>query len=128
MTTNDNFDDYIKKINKVNDLLGRQNLPKPDHKETLDELIAEGNRLLALEEKLSKKMKKAIVTEEKKLEIKLATNSSNPYVRARIDILNKMSEVERSIIEKMEIGTFPKDSRFDHFASEIRVLGDTYSK
>ena len=61
------------------------------------------------------------------LEEALGKMSDNPYVRARIQILNKMKPEARSVIEKMEKGTLPQDRRYDEFCKEIRILGDKLS-
>lgn len=121
---NDSFEDYMKKVADVNlGPMSRRNLPQPDHEETLAELLAEGQRLLDEEEKLKKPK-----DESKQLESKLGSTSLNPYVRARHEILTKMADTQKKIIEKMEKGELEKDSRYDTFCKQVAVRGDQISQ
>ena len=117
-----NFENYVDKIGRLKMAsMSRRNLPIPDHEEILDELVAEGMKLLEEDEKLQKK---SIISETKKLESSLGLTSPNPYVRARMEILSKMSNDKRKVIEEMENGTKPKDHRYDEFVRLVAQLGD----
>lgn len=118
------YEDKLKKV-KLNDgLYSRKNLPISDHEETIAELIKEGQRLIEEEEKLRKQ---SIIIETKQLESKLGSLSTNPYIRARCNILSRMSKDKLKLIEDMEKGTVPKDHRYDAFAKEVATLGDKLS-
>jgi len=122
-----NFDEYMKKVESV-DLgpMSRRNLPIPDHEETIKELVEEGNRLLIEEQKTNKVSPPK--DDSKQLDTKLATNSKNPYICARVQLLNKMKEGERKIIEQMEKKELERDLRYDRFIKEVTVLGDKLSE
>lgn len=65
--------------------------------------------------------------ETSKLESSLATNSKNPYVRARAEVLSKMIKSKRIEIEERE-RTGKTDARiYDEFVKEVQRLGDKYS-
>lgn len=131
----DTFEEYAKKLAAVNlNLNSRANLqPISDEEAIVNDkniakLVAEGNALLVEEEKQkAKKPAAPLKDESKKLETKLASTSSNPYVRARIEALNKLGEDKKAIIEKMEKGLLPKDSRYDEFCKQVRIRGDQLS-
>ena len=57
----------------------------------------------------------------------LATKSTNPYARARGELLSKMSPTARTVIQAMEAGTMKKDARYDKFLLQISELGDKLS-
>jgi hypothetical protein len=117
-----NYEDYLNQVKLTK--MSRLNLPVPDHEESLAELVAEGYRLLAENEK---KNEKKIKDETKRLERKLGSTSNNPYIKARVEILNKMTETARGVIEKMENGKLPKDPRYDTFVKAVRIRGDQLS-
>lgn len=121
----DSFEDYVTKLQQVklsDGLYSRKNLPQPDHEETIAELVAEGERLIAEEEKLKKPK-----DESKRLDSTLSSTSLNPYVRARHEVLTKMSDIQKKIIEKMEKGELEKDSRYDTFCKQVATRGDQLS-
>ena len=94
---------------------GYENLQLPDHQETIDELIAEGNRLLEEDEKknkISPRVKKS------------ASPSSNPYVRARNQILSEMDPEKRKLIERLEKEGNKNCAQYNDFIEQIRKLGD----
>lgn len=127
----DNFDEYQKKLDKINlSKDSRYNLPQPDHQETLAELIAEGFRLLAEEEK-EKKTKSPVSSQDilghtpkSSLEDKLGSMSDNPYIRARCEILKKMSAIARNEIEKMEKNGNINNRLYNDFVKNVRIRGD----
>lgn len=127
---NDSFEDYMSKIQRVklsDGLYSRKNLKRLSDAEAeindanIAKWVAEGAALIAEEEKLTKK---TIINETKKLESKLGSMSPNPYVRARVEILMKMTEDQRKAIELMEKGEKPTDHRYDAFVKQVAALGD----
>lgn len=93
----------------------------------LELCLKEGHAMLAAEEKASKPASKPSVTPAQKLDDTLARNSTNPYVRARIKLMDQMLPSYRSVIEKMDRNELPRDKRYDKFVNEIIELGDKYS-
>jgi hypothetical protein len=132
---NNNFNSYLQKIKDTP--MSRFNLPIPKKEELLSEALIEGHKLLAAEEKsqaskIYNTVKKEadghkLKDDKKNLENKLAETSSNPYIRARREVLKKMSTAELDAIAKMEKGEIPKDSWYDRFVHKIAELGDQYS-
>jgi hypothetical protein len=106
---------------------GRNHLPAPDHQETLDELIAEGDRLLKLDEKKTTPPAPKPTVKKPDPIISNAPLSKNPYVRARTKVLMAMPEGERKVIEKMEKGELPQDSRYERYVKAIMTEGDKFS-
>jgi len=121
------YEDYLNSVKLTK--MSRFKLPTPNHEESLMELVAEGYKLLAEDEKKSaaKGKKPNKKDDTKQLEKKLASTSTNSYVRARIEILNKMGEIARGVIEKMESGKMEKDNRYDTFCKAVQIRGDQLS-
>lgn len=126
-----NYDEYMEKLNKVKLDPSRKNLkpvdPNLTFEQYLNQCLKEGEALLAAEEKAKPSVKKPTAQSKKVLDDALGKMSDNPYIRARTQILTKMKPEARSVIEKMEKGTLPKDSRYDEFCKEIGKLGDKLS-
>lgn len=124
-----NFDKYKANLKKF----GHDNLPMPDHKETIPELLAEGNRLLKEEEKAKKSTTKKLQVEDTKpLDTALGLKSPNPYIRARTQILQKWMKDPKlqwkaKEVERMENGTNPKDQFYNEFVILVEELGDKLS-
>src|ERR1035438_3310978 len=118
------FGDFSKKIKLSPD---RMNLKPVNQSLSFDECLSkalqEGYALLAAEEKNS--VKTAPNPNSVKLENKLGETSKNAYVRARSEVLNKMSPAARAVIEKMERGDLTKDTRWDTFCKAATILGDS---
>jgi len=121
------FGDFSKKIKLSKD---RQNLkpvnPKLSFEQYLSQALQEGYAILEAEGSGSV-TKPVSVKTSPILEDALAKMSDNPYIRARAEILNKMSPIARSVIEKMEKGTLPKDPRYDTFCKAVTIKGDQIS-
>lgn len=124
------FGDFSKKI-KLDP--SRQNLkpvdPNWSFEKHLSYALQEGYALL---EEDAKKAPKASVTAPLKsdsvnLENKLGETSTNAYVRARSEILNKMKPESRAIIEKMSADEIKKDARWDTFCKAVTIRGDQLS-
>lgn len=124
-SSNESYEDKLRKVKLSDGLYSRKNLPIPDHEETIAELLKEGERLLAEEEKLRQRN---VVTETRRLETKLGSTSSNPYIRARCDIMSKWATDKLKLFEEMENSTRPKDHRYDDFVREVAKLGDKLSE
>lgn len=127
-----NYDDYVNSLKKVKLDPSRKNLKPFPADYTLEQMIiaavAEGNVLLQLDEMKKPSVKPAAPPQSKKvLDDALGKMSDNPYVRARTQILTKMKPEARSVIEKMEKGELPKDSRYDEFCKLVGRLGDQLS-
>ena len=127
----------MKKIQAVKLDPSRKNLKPVDQSLTFEQhliqAIKEGNALLDAEAKNSKpkvpsvKSPEPIAQSPEKLQETLAKASTNPYVRARIQMLTKMSAAARSVIEQMEKGELPKNLQWDTFCKAISILGDKLS-
>lgn len=115
----ENLSEYLKKMERNNLEQGKI--------QSIADAVKEGNRLLEEEEKLKGK---AIVDDKKKLDTALSTSSTNPYVKARIQILNGWLKNSSTAwlaheIEAMENGSQPKDRHYDDFVKMVADLGDT---
>jgi len=128
------FNDFFNQMKKVKLSPDRQNLKPVDPSLTFEQYLAiaikEGEALLAAEEKTKPKSSvkpEPLAQPSAKLQDALAKMSDNPYVRARIEILNKMGPIARSVIEKMEKGTLAKDARYDTFCKAVTLKGDQLS-
>lgn len=111
-----NYEKYLANIKRR----GYSNLPIPDHEETIDELIAEGNRLLEQEAQ-----KKATTPKAPTLPTKVSSN--NPYLRARKKILSEMTEEKRRLIERLEKEGKTDSYQYEDFVAQICKLGDSMS-
>ena len=124
------FGDFSKKI-KLDP--SRQNLKSINPKLSFDQYLTialkEGNALLALEDKMIRPPSSIPATMENStvLEDKLGKISKNAYVRARVELLEKMPPLARSVIEKMERGELERDLRYDRFCKAVIILGDQLS-
>ncbi len=99
---------------------GYENLPIPDHTETMMELCIEGMKLL-------KEEKPAPKVENKRLQDALAASASNPYIRARLKILNDLPPERRNQIEEMENKGKTNNPLYEKFAKMVATLGDKLS-
>lgn len=107
----------------------RQNLkpvnPNLTFEQHLSQAIQEGYALLEEEAKNPKNSVKApLKSDSVKLEDKLGEMSKNAYVKARAEVLRKMSPEARAIIEKMSAGELTKDSRWDTFCKAVNIKGE----
>lgn len=92
--------------------------------ELIRHLAAEGNQLLDMDAKASKKN---ITQDKPKLEAVLGLTSKNPYIRARTAILLKYPADKRNSIKDMEQTGNINNSRYDAFVKEVVILGDQLS-
>jgi len=66
-------------------------------------------------------------SDPKVLENALAAMSKNPYVRARIKILNDLPAERRKQIEDMEKNGKTNNATYEQFAKMVSKLGDQFS-
>lgn len=93
--------------------------------ELIRHLAAEGNQLLDIDAKTSKK--KTVSHDKAKLEAVLGLTSKNPYIRARTAILLKYPADKRNAIKDMETSGNINNFRYDAFVKEVAALGDQLS-
>jgi hypothetical protein len=105
-------------------LRGYDKLPQPTHVETIEELAAEGERLLQAEGKLPTPTPS---NDSKRLQDTLAAATDNPYVRARVKILNDLPKERRERIEQMEKAKNTDNLIYDQFVKMVVKLGDQLS-
>lgn len=104
-------------------LMSRTGLTYQDKKETLQEVLLEGARLLEEEEKLKSSTKPLPTPPTPKPQV----SPSNPYLRAKNEILSKRDDAYKKLIAKMENGELPKNRIYDDLVKEIVKLGDKLS-
>lgn len=94
-------------------------LPIPPNEPSLDELIAEGDRLLEEEAKANLQKKKTKSSSKSK--------SKNPYHQAREKILSDMDPEKRKHILRLEKENKKDSYQYEDFLKEIQKLGDQLS-
>ena len=118
----------------------RQNI-KPRPKGLSDEqylvvALKEGYALLEADSKVPPKCSvkqpidpnlKPCIPSPSKVQDALGKTSTNPYIRARSEIMGKLSLKARAAVEGMETGTIPKDKNYQMFIDQVMALGDKYS-
>lgn len=105
---------------------GYENLPRPDHEETIDELIAEGGRLLELDE-LNKKKTQSAAPPPPTPAPKKVVSSENPYLKARKMVLKEYGEEKAKMILKMEADKDIDNGIYTCFYQRVTELGDKLS-
>lgn len=108
-----NYEKYLANVKHR----GYEHIPTPDHEESIDELIAEGNRLL--EQEAQKKSTTQPVTPP------TTPSTDNPYLRARKKILFEMPEEKRKLIERLEKEGKTDSYQYTDFVAQVRKLGDS---
>jgi hypothetical protein len=131
--TTDSFDDYMKKVDnvKLSPLDRPKNSQRLEKEESLQDVLKEGQRLIDLETKVEKKPSGKSKKIDKKSESNPVSDSKNPYVRAKAEILSKWKKDPKLTsnaqeIEDMDAGKFPKNRFYDDFITQVRILGDSY--
>jgi hypothetical protein len=89
-------------------------------------LCAEGAELLDAEVKA--KTPPVPPNENKRLQDALAASTKNPYVRARLKILNDLPKERRDSIEAMEKNGKTDNPTYKEFVQMIMKLGDKFSE
>lgn len=121
--TDENFEKYQRRLEELKGQL----VPTPPslHGEKLMAwLAAEGEKLLTAEQKNAPVTPAIVKDERPKLDATLALSSTNPYVRARVQVLQKMPETKRNEIEKMEKTGNINNRTYEAFVHQVTVLGD----
>lgn len=93
------------------------NLKPLDHQPTIDELAAEGAKLLEADG-----MPPVVKNEVKKLSAALGKSSKNPYTRAWAELIAKHPKWRQEEFEK-KLDT----AAYRDFCKEVKLLGDEYS-
>lgn len=106
---------------------------KPSPELPIDQLItalcAEGMMLLDAEEKAKTKAAPAMKpNESKRLSSALAAGDKNAYVRARAQVLAKMTDAQHKQIEEMEAKKDTQNRIYAEFIKEVSKLGDKLSE
>lgn len=96
---------------------GYEHLPIPDHDESIEELIAEGNRLLEQEAQKKSTSQPSVPP--------TTPSSDNPYLRARKKILSDMTEEKRKLIERLEKEGKTDSYQYQDFIVQVSKLGDS---
>lgn len=133
-------DEYKEKLERVYlNRLSRctSNMPMPGPlmtpRQIVLQAIIEGYRILDMEAAYEAQQKIKGKPEPKAqkpelLETKLGSMSPNPFVRARVQILNKMSDFHRNEIERMEKDGNTDNRVYNEFAHQCRILGEEFEK
>ena len=123
------FGDFSKKVKLSPDRLNLKPVnPKLTFEQYLLIAVKEGHALLDAEEKNPSKKPEPFKQPSPVLNDALGKMSDNPYIRARTQILTKMSPAARAVIEDMErIGGNTCNPTYDKFAKSVTLLGDKLS-
>lgn len=121
----DDLQSNLNKYKKTLKKLGRDKL-KPLEKElTIEELCAQG--LKEMDAENSKTSTPLSKKESQVLETALGAMSTNPYVQARVKILNDLPPAKREQIQKMEETKNTDSKTYDEFVKMVVKLGDQLS-
>lgn len=118
----ENYKRYLERLTEMQkngDLIPSPDLPL---NQLMGHLAAEGEKLLKTEEKIKKP-----VDDAKKLDAALALSSKNPYIRARVAVLQKMPKWKRNEIHDMERNRNIDNPHYQEFVHEVAILGDNLS-
>lgn len=98
-------------------------LTPPDHEQTIDELAAEGMKLLEVEAN----QKPHPPSSKKVLENALGAMSKNPYIRARLKVLHNLPAWRKAEIERMEKTGDTQNKYYQEFVKMVTDMGDSLS-
>jgi hypothetical protein len=90
--------------------------------QTIAELCAEGDRMLAAEGYADPKS-----SSNKSLETSLGEKSSNPYIRARAQVLKSMKRWQQKEIETLESSGQTDKLAYQEFVKSVIEIGDKLS-
>lgn len=107
----------MENLQRSGDLTSNPDLPQ---EKLINYLVAEGNKLLVDDVKMGK-----VKDDSTKLRKTLATLSKNPYIRARIQILEKMIGWKKKEIIEMEQTGNIHNKFYDDFVHQVAILGDS---
>jgi len=119
-TNEENFKKYQERMEQLQ--RSNQLTPSPDlpPQKLIDHLASEGEKLLAKDPKYT-----AGKDESAQLTKTLAISSKNPYLRARIQILEKMPSWRKKEIAEMERTGNINNQFYDDFVHQVAMLGDS---
>ncbi len=109
----ENFEEYLKKI---------QGSKTPVKPQTIPEIIAEGNKIIE-----SETVPTTENSSEKKKTVKPVLNESNPYVKARNEILKSMPSWRSREVLEMEKTDNKNNRYYEEFVVNVTTLGNKYS-
>jgi hypothetical protein len=123
-TNEENFKRYqerLAELQRQGNLIPSPDLP-PD--QLIMHLAAEGEKMLAAETPFKGKVypKK---DDSKKLDTALGLTSKNPYIRARIMVLEKLPAWRKKELAEMEQTGNINNKYYEEFVREVASLGDT---
>ena len=126
------YQERLAQLQKEGNLVPSPNLPT---NELIQHLAREGEELLKAEGKANIvppvgkiQPKKDIMDETRKLTENLGKSSKNPYIRARIMVLEKLPEWKRHELARMEQTGNTNNRYYDEFVHEVAILGDSLSR
>ncbi len=96
----------------------------------LEQLLREGHAMLEKEGTpvpITIVVTKPVEDSPKKLEDTLAAKSTNPYIRARVEILKKYPLWKKHEMESYERNGKTDNRHYEQFVREVRELGDSFS-
>lgn len=121
-SSNSNYDKYLTNLKHR----GYDKLPIPDHEESLDEIIAEGEKLLLEDEAKKKKQTVSSPSVASKSPPK-PVSPENPYLKARNQTLKDYGEKKAKMILKMEAEKDVDNDIYTCFYQRVMELGDKLS-
>ena len=124
--TNDSFERYQKHVKEH----GYDKLKKTIKDQSINDLIAEGNKLLKKDipkESAKEPTKEIPIVLPKSLDTNTGETSTNPYIKARIQVLKTLKPWRRSEIETMEREKNIDNKFYQEFVDMVITLGDKLS-
>jgi len=126
ITNDDNFKKYQERLAELNNTIDQQTILSASSDlpsgQLINDLIKDGNLLLESE---TKSIRKSKVQSKEKNPDTIDVASKNPYIRARIMVLNKMPAFKRKEIEEMEKTGNIENDKYKQFVKEVSNIGDT---
>lgn len=126
-TNEENFKKYqerLAELQKQGNLVPSPDLPVP---QLISHLAAEGEKLLNAETTKVVGKVRPKIDDTKKLDMALALSSKNPYIRARIMILQKLPTWRKKELAEMEKTGNINNKHYEEFVHEVAILGDSLS-
>ena len=125
----DNEENLKRYLERLAELQKEGNLvPSPDlpTDKLIQHLAAEGEKLLKTSKVIGKVQPKK--NDKEKLSNALGLTSKNPYIRARIMVLQKYPAWRRAEIGRMEQAGDINNKFYEEFVHEIGIVGDKLSE
>lgn len=118
------YQERLSELQKNGDLVPSPELPTD---KLIQHLAAEGEKLLMAEAKVNRKIAPKKSTDETKLTNALGLSSKNPYIRARVMVLQKYSTWRQKEIARMEQHNDINNKFYLEFVKAVADLGDQLS-